>query len=230
MSVDASMLKRIGLLAAAALCCAAAPALAEPAFNTTLSASATSYAWEGNPGNGFNKTEALEFTPCGSPNHDCEDVLVKLDNAGQLSAEIKTPSEPDDASDAGNATDLDLYLFESNAAGEPGKELVSTNSTSAQEKITKKGLLPGFYLVRVDYYRGVQTTYSGKLDFAAAASALPTAAAPAAPAPAAAPQPAARPKPKQTAAKKRAACKKKAKKIRNAKKRKKALKRCAKIR
>ena len=229
-----SRTRRTGLAVAAAFFCAAAPAAAEPAFSTTLSSSTTTYAWDGNPGNGFNKTELLEYTPCGSPNHDCEDVLVKLDAAGQLTAEIVAPSEPSDAEDPGNAADLDLFLFESNAAGEPGKVLASTNSTSAQEKITKKGLLPGFYLVRVDYYRGVNLSYSGTLNLLPAASAAaptpstapttPTTA-PTQPAPSST-QPATKPSPK----KKAAACKKKAKKIKNAKKRKKALKRCSKKR
>lgn len=220
-----STIRRTGLAAVAALLCGAAPALAAPAFTTTLSASTTGFAWDGNPGSGFNKTELLEYTPCGSPNHDCEDVLVKLEDAGALTAEIKTPSEPTDEDDAANLTDLDLFLLESNAAGEPGKTLVSTASTSAQEKITKKGLLPGFYLVRVDYYRGFRVTYSGTLSLAPAASALapePVVAQPVATAPA----PASKPSSKQ----KKAACKKKAKKIRNAKKRKQALKRCNKIR
>ena len=228
-----SRTRRIGLAVVAAFCCTAAPAQAEPAFNTTLSASTTNYAWEGNPGNGFNKTELLEYTPCGSPNHDCEDVLVKLESAGQLTAEIAAPSEPSDEEDPGNVADLDLFLFESNAAGEPGKNLASTNSTSAQEKITKKGLLPGFYLVRIDYYRGVNLSYSGKLNLIPAESA----AAPAPPAtttpPAVAPTPpATKPAPSSNAnaKKKQAACKKKAKKIKNAKKRKKALKRCSKKR
>lgn len=225
-----SRTRRIGVAVAAALLCAAAPAHAEPAFTTTLSASTTSYAWDGNPGNGFNKTELLEYTPCGSPNHDCEDVLVKLENAGQLTAEIKAPSEPSDADDPGNIADLDLWLYESNASGEPGKVLASTNSTSAQEKITRKGLLPGYYLVRIDYYRAVQLTYSGTLTLLPAESALAPAA-PAATAPAVTePAPAATPKKSKKAKKKRAACKKKAKKIKNAKKRRKAMKRCGKKR
>jgi hypothetical protein len=63
--------RRAGLIALAAACCAAVPALAAPDYNATLSASVTTFAWDGGPGSGFNKTEALEYTPCGSPNHDC---------------------------------------------------------------------------------------------------------------------------------------------------------------
>jgi hypothetical protein len=236
-----SRTRKIGLAATAALGCAVAPALAEPAFNTTLSSSTTSYAWEGNPGTGFNKAPANEQTPCGSPNHDCEDILVKLDVAGALTAEIVTPSEPDNEAEAtGNMVDLDLQLYKSNAAGEPGDILASTNSESAQEKVSKKGLPAGFYIVRVDFYRAQNTGYSGTIKLDPATSSVapqpaPTAPVAAAPAPAssapAAPAPATKPAPASAPAKKKAAaCKKKAKKIKNAKKRKAALKRCGKKR
>jgi hypothetical protein len=225
-----SRFRRAGLVALAALSCVAVPALAAPDYNATLSASVTSFAWDGGPGTSAEKTEALEYTPCGSPNHHCEDLLLKLEAPGALTVEVIDAAEGEDPGDPVNSHDLDIQLFESDASGTPGKQLAATESTASNEKITKKGMKAGFYLVRVDFFRGVNLTYKGQLKFEPATVAAPVAAAPApavtAPAPAAAPsKPAAKPN-----AKKVAACKKKAKKIKNAKKRKAAMKRCTKKR
>jgi hypothetical protein len=168
----------------------AAPASAAPDYTATLSAAATTFAWDGGPGNGFNKTEALAVTPCGSPNHDCEDLLAKVDTTGSVLAQIVDPDEATD-NDTANTRDLDLVIFQSDASGAEGKQLKSTEGLGSSEKVTFSVPNPGYYLVRVDFYRGANVTYKGTLTLSpdtAVPETPPTATAPGTPGTAAANQ------------------------------------------
>ena len=195
--------------------------------NATLGATAPSFAWNGGPGNG-----TAVSTPAGGISiygelgcrdglSDCEDILCKIQDAGKLPVSVNAD---DDSTDA-----IDVYLYESNEAGEIDEDAELTDAQGATEKSDETlswQVKPGYYLARVSFYDAQEDTYKGTAE-------LTGFAVPAQPAQPPQPaQPAQPDQPAQPAAKKKsrkAACQKKARKIRNKGKRKKALKRCAKL-
>ena len=198
----------------------AVPALAAPAREGTVSAAAPIFAWDGGPGNGIGQgVAAVRCTPA---IYECEDTLIDLKDPGDLFAEAKGGD---------GANDIDIAIYASDASGTtdsppggPDNPLVEDISEGKDAKVTAKKLKPGFYVVRVRTFDGVQAVWKGKAELK-----LPPPPAPAvAPAPVATPTPAATPKPAKKTSK-RKACEKKAKKIKNKRKRAKALKKCKKI-
>ena len=139
------------LLAIAALALPASAA-AEPAYTGTLDASTTEFKYSGGPINGYAATTELDDTfPCGTPGHDCEDALISVPAGGDITVKLEGTSD--------GAVDLDLYLFESNAEGEPGKELRASTSGESSEQVAAPKLKPGFYLVRVNAATAMAATY-----------------------------------------------------------------------
>jgi hypothetical protein len=137
------MTKRLLLCAALLALALPAAAAAEPAHTATMDAAATEFKWSGGPLVGFAATTEIDGQyPCGSPGHMCDDALLSLPAGGDLAVKMAGTNEA--------AVDLDLYLFQSDATGEPGKLLRESVSFGSAESVAAPKLKPGFYLVRVN--------------------------------------------------------------------------------
>jgi hypothetical protein len=193
---------------------AAVPALAAD-HEATLASGATRFEWEGAPqlsrGAPLYLEEARTAIPCDSgPARPCEEILLKLAEDGKLTVKV------DGLEGTGGTTDVDIYLYASDASGEPGEKLASS-AAKGPDTVSVAKAKAGYYLAVADYYHSYNSGYKGLATFQPAVGPLPP--------PAATPTPTAAPAPKQSSSK--AACRRKAKKIKNKKKRKKALKKCA---
>jgi hypothetical protein len=248
------MRARFGLLTIAIAALAASPASAEPYKTSTLDAAAPKYDWDGS-GSGVSKPFGLVGEPsnlgCGSfpDGNDCQDILLKLDAPGDLTVTLDiadAESVPDPTGIFGGSLagypDIDMYPYKADASGAPTGDPLSTDAATAEpsETFTLKNLAKGSYVVQVEFFNGVEASYTASAVLsnfpapepvvvttpeAPAAPAAPAAQPQAAPAPAAQPaEPAAKKKPS-----KKAACVKKAKKVKKAKARKKALAKCKKL-
>ena len=204
----------------------AATALAAPAREGVVSAAAPVYAWDGGPGNGSG--QGVAAARCTPGIYECEDTLVEVKDAGDLVAEI-TAGE--------GATDLDVAIYKSDADGTtdsaPGADNpdAEDTSTGANAKTTLKKAAPGFYVVRVRIFDGIQATWKGA---ATLKTPPPPVTPPAATPPATTPAPQSSAPTQPSAKERRNACIKKAKKKfkgkKNRRKRAKAIKRCKRIR
>ena len=205
----------------------AVTAFAAPAREGAVSAAVPVYAWDGGPGNGTGRGVAA--TRCTPGVYECEDTLVEVKDAGDLVAEIKAGE---------NANDLDVAIYKSDADGTtdsaPGADNpdVEDVSTGPDAKTTLKKAAPGFYVVRVRIFDGIQATWKGT---ATLKTPPPPVTPPATTTPPASttPAPQSSTPTKPAAKERRNACIKKAKKKfkgkKNRKKRAKAIKRCKRI-
>jgi hypothetical protein len=228
MPILASRARRLRGLAAlvAALTMVATTAFAVPARQGVVSAAAPVYSWDGGPANGSG--QGVAAARCTPVVYECEDTLVEVKDAGDLFAEIKGGE---------GANDLDVAIYKSDSSGTTDSAPNADNpdaedvSVGKDAKTTLKKVQPGFYVVRVRIFDGVQAAWKGSATLKPPAGAAPAPAATPTPAPATTPpaQSSEPPKTKPSAKERRNACKKKAKKIKNKRKRAKALKRCKKI-
>ncbi len=123
---------------------AAAVAFAEPARTGTVSAASPTFKWTGT-GSGILATQdAMDAAGCTPGIHDCDDTLLKVETAGQLT--VKT-SSTDPA-----ASDTDLQLFESDESGKEGKQLQeAAKPTPDPNEQVSAAVEPGYYIARIDY-------------------------------------------------------------------------------
>jgi hypothetical protein len=160
----------VALSAVAALLVAAAVAVGAPARTGTLDAAITSFEWEDGPRNSSGTEVGNVFAEAGEecfdePGLPCDDTLLKVDAPGTL--EVSSDGE------GLGRPDMDLYLYASNAAGEPGKLLKASETPEPDEKLSYKVTTPGFYLVRNKYFSGFEVTYKGKATLKAVAAGSP---------------------------------------------------------
>ena len=212
--------RRIVLAATAALAIAAPSALAAADQSFELTATAPTAKWEGaaqvTRGAPVYDETSRTALGCDTPARPCDDVLLKVTEAGKLAIKVEG------AAAAAGTTDVDLYVYKSDAEGTEGEKL-ATAANSGPDATSVK-VTPGYYLARVDYYNAYGAGYAGSATLSGfAAPVAPVTAAPVAPPPAPA-APASTTTTKKPS--KRAACIKKAKKIKNKRKRAKAVKRC----
>lgn len=167
-----------------ALLAAPSAALAAPdrtkAFETT-----DAFAWDGPTVSGFSPTPVGSLAPaflgaaCQNPvplGPHCDTTLIELKAPGTLSITIGGFNQD---------SDLDLYLRRSDETGTYGDEAAPAPVVAGPfpEKIVAANLPPGFYLVAVNYFYAMQTSYAGTASFAPAQAAAPTAPAPEPPVP-----------------------------------------------
>jgi hypothetical protein len=224
----ASRARRLGAVAAVAVLAVllATTAFAAPAHEGAVSASAPVFAWDGGPGNGTGAgVAAVRCTPAV---YECEDTLVEVKDAGDLLAEIK-------AGDGAN--DLDVAIYRSDASGTTAGDPANGDAPNAEDtstgkdaKVTLKKATPGFYVIRVRIFDGVQAVWKATATLKVPPPPAPPAPPAAAPAPTTEPAPAAAKPSKPSAKERRNACAKKAKKMKNKRKRAKAMKKCKRIR
>ena len=222
------MKKVLSLVVAAVSVLMAATAFAAPAREGAVSAAAPVFAWDGGPGNGSG--QGVAAVRCTPGIYECEDTLVKVNDPGDLVAEVKAGE---------GANDLDVAIYKSDESGATDSEPNADNpnaedvSTGPDAKTTLKKVTPGYYVVRVRIFDGVQAVWKGSATLKVPPPPVTTTPPPATTTPPAttAPAPTAT---KPSAKERRNACIKKAKKkfkgSKNRKKLAKAIKKCKKIR
>jgi hypothetical protein len=153
----------IAALAALLLVPAAAAASGGTATKTTP------FAWSGGPGSGlvlplvFSQVEEgpiSESTTACTEVETCDDTLVKIEEPGDLTVAITGKEGDTPALPVIGGSDLDLYVFASDAQGAAGEPVGESISTGSNETVTLTEATPGYYLVQVRFYHAVNATYS----------------------------------------------------------------------
>ena len=217
------------LTAVALTLTASTSALAAPDHSFALNGTEPPATWQGAPqttmGGPFYVAPVRDAIPCRTPAaRPCEEVLLDVRASGRLTVAVEGAAD----------TDVDLFLYESDAAGSRG-DLITADPQDGPEKLTIAAR-PGHYLAVVDYYRAINSDYSGSAQLqgppAVPPDPPPVAAAPpgseggTTPTSTAPGQPA-RTTPSSKRTSRRKACLKKAKRVRSAKRRKRAIRRCS---
>jgi hypothetical protein len=148
--------RAILLIAASLGTLATATAIAAPDHTGTVTAGAPAFTWEGGPISGsLATTDVYLNVPCDAPGNDCDDTLLNVSVSGggtaQGSVKITGPAN----------TDLDLFVYRSDANGEPGAFVKSSAGSTANEQVTFE-VDPGYYLVRVYAATAAAATYKGE--------------------------------------------------------------------
>ena len=157
---------------AASALVAAAPAAAEPDYNTTLNASTLEFKWDGGPKTGFVVVTPSSI-PCKTSGiHDCDHILIKVEVAGGLTVATESTSP--------NNADVDLRLYKSDASGTPGAEVASSGNPDAAESVSTNAAAGSYYLAEVDHAINAGGTYAGVATLKPKAVTAPPAGAPAA--------------------------------------------------
>lgn len=146
--------------AAAMACLAAAPALAAPDYTATMNAAHANFAWDGGPGTGILLDEAVSAKApgCDIPGYDCEFLLVKLTETGNLDFAIAGDGAP-------TTHDIDLHVYFSDKDGAQGDLIAEGISSEPDEAVATGDVDPGYYLAKIDYYACVAGTYKGTAAF-----------------------------------------------------------------
>ncbi|HEV2999169.1 MAG TPA: hypothetical protein VGW75_00415 [Solirubrobacteraceae bacterium] len=144
---------KITLGAATAVLVTAATALAAPNREASLTPGGPGYGWDGGPiSGGALFAEVGAVVPCG-PGKECDDTLIRAPQRGQLVVEIDSP-------DAHPGQDIDLYVFESDEEGTPGRQLKSSTTATSKESVTVN-VPGGIYLARVVAAAAADATFDG---------------------------------------------------------------------
>lgn len=149
-------LARIVLLATGLVALGAAPALGAD-HTGSVSPGGAPFSWDGGPiSGGLSDSDAYLAVPCDSPGNDCDDTLVNVSLShgatAQATASITGPS----------GTDLDLYVYKSDASGTVGDAVDSSAGGTANEAVTFD-VDPGYYLVRVYAATATAASYKGTM-------------------------------------------------------------------
>lgn len=189
-------MRRLLLLIAFSLLAAPAQAAPVPDRVAVMSATSTSYAWDGQQATAAAPQQSVQgFDPAlctKEPDYYCDITHVKLEAAAESIAELQF----DIFDFSFSAADFDISIFQSDAQATPGEFIANGGNLSAaglEETVVLPEAAPGYYLVTVSYYFSPDAFYKGTIK--ATGITPPPAGAPAPPAPApAAPAPAAPPK------------------------------------
>ncbi len=159
-----------GLAVLGAAVAAGAPAEAEePERELALKRGGGAVTWDGTLAPGTNQTyDAASGEPCADSLEDqCDTTLLRVvvpdgfwdTRGGGVEVSLTNYTVP--------ASDFDLYIYKSNAAGERGKLVATSAGLPAEEELTEIPTADGFYLIQVVYYAVVPaSSYKGTADFA----------------------------------------------------------------
>ena len=151
-----------GTVAAVALV-AAVPAGAAPAREAVLGVEVTSYTWEHGPVVSAGSDAANPLTMCTDPGFPCDDTLIELTAEGRL--KLVTTAVEELPNGLAYRPDVDIYLYRSDRAGTVGQQVAASETPDATETITVARAKPGFYLLRVAYFSGINVSYEGTATF-----------------------------------------------------------------
>ena len=148
----------LGMLAAAP----ASNAAPDRTFTlTSANGTANPIAWDGPVATGLNTDyDSQTAGPCGKTEANyCDDTLVKVEIPEGSKANVEV-----DLFDyfPNPASDFDLYVYESNAAGQPLKLVDFDGSAPAVPEFVGFPAKAGHYLVRVVYFAVTASRYSGE--------------------------------------------------------------------
>ena len=141
---------------------AAAPAATPPSGTVTPAAPFT---WTGPVASGQNQDyDPQSGEPCGQTTADfCDRVLVRIDagnffdsNGGGVEFSI---------GGAVAGSDMDLYIYRSDAGGARGALVGASAGATADERVSLINPASGFYLVQVVYFDVTNSGYSGQAEF-----------------------------------------------------------------
>jgi hypothetical protein len=156
--------KTASLLAAIALL--GMPAAGHAAAGGDVSLT-TPFAWSGGPGQGLYVGVLLDIAGGSSEDvqctkvYECDSTLLRVTERGDLA--IHMDGDPGLTPQTGQAdADIDLYLFESDAQGVIGEEVTRSATISIDEELYAPDLAPGYYVARVQYYIGVNLSYTAE--------------------------------------------------------------------
>ncbi len=130
----------------------AAVAWAAPDRQVTLSAGAPNASWDGGPVSGVLVVDV-----------DTDDTQITVETPGTLT--VKT-AEGDDT-----AVDIDMYLYKSDAAGEPTGDPIKTSETGGNDETVSAEVEPGTYLARVFGFLALEGFYKGSAELVPAEAA-----------------------------------------------------------
>lgn len=145
------------------------PAGAAPARSATLNSEALEYEWSHGP---VAVTTGVEVPGvfgtqlsdmCDDPGFPCDDTLFELTETGKLV--ISTVADEELPDGVRYRPDIDIYLYKSDASGTVGSQVGVSETPDRAEAITVKTAQPGFYLLRVAYWSGINVSYDGKATF-----------------------------------------------------------------
>lgn len=176
-------MRLIGCALAVALSLPAAVASAEPDRVATLNGSNPTFTWE-SAGSGVPDPSGSQLR-CTGALFRCEHILLHVETGGELTLTLDSANGVDvgdptgevcDDSPCAIAHDLDGYLYRSTSAGEIlGTTLTRDCVSSSPSETCKVAVEPGFYLVEVEYYLGLESSYIGTTELDVAAPSPPVA-------------------------------------------------------
>ena len=144
-------------LAALAAAAPAAPAAAQVDFKFTLSAANPKVAWDGNTAVGANVNNAAGPVCGKTPADYCDQILFEVQQPGKVAMKV-TPATA--------LTDVDIYLFRSDASGKKGRAVNQSGAVpGAVENVTGSADEPTFYLLQVAFFAVFGPSYSGETTF-----------------------------------------------------------------
>jgi hypothetical protein len=159
-------LRRIALLAIALA--AIALTVAQPAGAADRSGTVTPtviYSWDGANATGTNtQYDAPAGTPCDvTPPGRCDTTLLNVDVPADFYANQGGGVQIQLTDYAPNpASDFDLYIYRSDAAGNRGALVGSSTGLPAAEEQTTLAEAQGYYLIQVVYFAVTQSSYKGE--------------------------------------------------------------------
>lgn len=165
----------------------AVEAWAEPDRTATLDSENPKFTWESS-GSGVQADPTGDQKCMGDP-FTCDSVLLNVRTAGELTLTLDIDEVVSDPTGevCGNLVpclnDIDAYLYESNAAGEPlGNTLTPPVpegcATMSSRETCKVAVESGFYLIEVEYYQALEASYIGTAELGPEAPPTPPGLAP----------------------------------------------------
>ena len=143
---------------------AVAPAGAEPAREATFDETNTTFEWSDGPHLVTTGTEFAQLREmCDDPGFPCDDTLIHVAVPGKL--RLTVTATEDLPGGQNYRPDVDIYLHRSDAAGAVGSQVSAGETPNATEVITVTKAQPGYYLLRVAYFSGLNVSSTGKATF-----------------------------------------------------------------
>jgi hypothetical protein len=122
-------------------------------YTATLGGQSLKYEWDGGPGNSVIGDATLDAVADCGPGHDCDNLLVKTDDAGSLVVAISGTSDSN--------VDTDLYVYESDSSGKKGKPMGEGVTFSPEDSVSVRVKAGGYYLAVVSYRTAIAASYKG---------------------------------------------------------------------
>jgi hypothetical protein len=159
----ARMLRAVVIFTILTALAVAAPASAQPAHSGTVTPTAP-FTWQGPVASGQNQSyDPGTGEPCGQTAADFCDTALVLVDPGDFFATHGGGVEFS-TSGAAAGSDMDLYVYSSDANGTRGALVGSSAGATADERVSVVNAT-GYYLVQVVYFDVTDSGYDGRAEF-----------------------------------------------------------------